>query len=91
MAAPFLVWLGPQLGTLPGLIDVVLVHVGGGRHMSGLSTPVALSRRGSPLGTYAELVDRNLLRGVPSQVRASQAPNRPDAAYAKASPPVRCS
>ena len=43
MAAPFLAWLGHQLGLRPGLVDVVLVHLG----MTRSGVPLVPARRGA--------------------------------------------
>ena len=41
VAAPFLAWLGERLGTMPGMLDVVLMHLGS--MMTGLAlVPAAL-------------------------------------------------
>jgi len=70
MAAPFLTWLGQRLGVGPGMIDVVLAHVGGivgGAPLVRRTNPVthprvARARRlRTDVAVYADLQERGLV------------------------------
>jgi len=70
MAAPFLTWLGQRLGTQPGMVDVVLAHVGGiggGASLVRRTDPVAhprvarAHRLRTDVAVYADPGERGLV------------------------------